>query len=617
MKMDLRFLPFSFRLIRRARLQDTCTISNLDFLANQSQISRFVHTRVMNLPSQGGIERKIPDCLDARRKEGNDMRSDGYFLMKLIEDSVSNNGFESIALIFSKFRGSINSQICNSMIRGYLDLNEHLNSLIIFAHMHKFSILPDSSTFPAVLKATAQLCDIKLGKMIHGAVVQMGFIRDVYTSTALVHMYSSCLSISDASQLFDEMPERNSVTWNALITGYTHNRKFKEAINAFRGMLAAGAEPSERTVVVVLSACSHLGALNQGKWIHDFIYQNKLRLNVFVGTALIDMYAKCGVVEEAEKVFEEIRDKNVYTWNVLISGYGMNGQGNAALQAFSRMLMENFKPDAVTFLGLLCACCHQGLVTEGRRQFISMKQQFGLQPKIEHYGCMVDLLGRAGLLEEALELIESMSMEPDPIIWRALLCACRVHGNTKLGEYTIRRLIELEPNNGENYVLLSNLYSRERRWIEVGKLRGMMSLRGIEKVPGCSSIEINNSVHEFTASNDRKLEFNAIYKQLDNVMKKLKENGYVTGTDMSLFDIEKEEKEHSVMYHSEKLALAFGLLNSPLDCTLRIVKNLRICSDCHEFFKVVSLVYKRYIVVRDRNRFHHFSEGVCSCRDYW
>ncbi|XP_023003968.1 pentatricopeptide repeat-containing protein At4g21065-like [Cucurbita maxima] len=571
----------------------------------------------MNLPSQGGIERKIPDCLDALRKEGNDMRSDGYFLMKLIEDSVSNNGFESIALIFSKFRGSINSQICNSMIRGYLDLNEHLNSLIIFAHMHKFSILPDSSTFPAVLKATAQLCDIKLGKMIHGAVVQMGFIRDVYTSTALVHMYCSCLSISDASQLFDEMPERNSVTWNALITGYTHNRKFKEAINAFRGMLAAGAEPSERTMVVVLSACSHLGALNQGKWIHDFIYQNKLRLNVFVGTALIDMYAKCGVVEEAEKVFEEIRDKNVYTWNVLISGYGMNGQGNAALQAFSRMLMENFKPDAVTFLGLLCACCHQGLVTEGRRQFISMKQQFGLQPKIEHYGCMVDLLGRAGLLEEALELIESMSMEPDPIIWRALLCACRVHGNTKMGEYTIRRLIELEPNNGENYVLLSNLYSRERRWIEVGKLRGMMSLRGIEKVPGCSSIEINNAVYEFTASNDRKLEFSAIYKQLDNVMKKLKENGYVTGTDMSLFDIEKEEKEHSVMYHSEKLALAFGLLNSPLDCTLRIVKNLRICSDCHEFFKVVSLVYKRYIVVRDRNRFHHFSERVCSCRDYW
>ncbi|KAG6587565.1 Pentatricopeptide repeat-containing protein, partial [Cucurbita argyrosperma subsp. sororia] len=571
----------------------------------------------MNLPSQGGIERKIPDCLDARRKEGNDMRSDGYFLMKLIEDSVSNNGFESIALIFSKFRGSINSQICNSMIRGYLDSNEHLNSLIIFAHMHKFSILPDSSTFPAVLKATAQLCDIKLGKMIHGAVVQMGFIRDVYASTALVHMYCSCLSISDASQLFDEMPERNSVTWNALITGYTHNRKFREAINAFRGMLAAGAEPSERTVVVVLSACSHLGALNQGKWIHDFIYQNKLRLNVFVGTALIDMYAKCGVVEEAEKVFEEIRDKNVYTWNVLISGYGMNGQGSAALQAFSRMLMENFKPDAVTFLGLLCACCHQGLVTEGRRQFISMKQQFGLQPKIEHYGCMVDLLGRAGLLEEALELIESMSMEPDPIIWRALLCACRVHGNTKLGEYTIRRLIELEPNNGENYVLLSNLYSRERRWIEVGKLRGMMSLRGIEKVPGCSSIEINNAVHEFTASNDRKREFSAIYKQLDNVMKKLKENGYVTGTDMSLFDIEKEEKEHSVMYHSEKLALAFGLLNSPLDSTLRIVKNLRICSDCHEFFKVVSLVYKRYIVVRDRNRFHHFSEGVCSCRDYW
>ncbi|XP_038878567.1 pentatricopeptide repeat-containing protein At4g21065-like [Benincasa hispida] len=615
MKMYFRLLPLSCGIIQRSRLQEICTILNSVIL--ESEMSKFVHTQAMDLPPPRTNERKIPDYKDALHKEGNDVRRDGYFLMKLIDDSVSHNGFESIALIFSKFRSSINSQLCNSMIRGYLDLNKHLNSLYIFAHMHKFSILPDSSTFPAVLKATAQLCDTEVGKMIHGTVIQMGFIHDVYTSTALVHMYCACLSISDASRVFDEMPERNAVTWNALITGYTHNRKFMEAINAFRGMLAAGAEPSERTMVVVLSACSHLGALNQGKWVHEFIYHNRLRLNVFVGTALIDMYAKCGAVDEAEKVFEEIREKNVYTWNVLISGYAMNGQGDAALAAFSRMLMENFKPDEVTFLGILCACCHQGLVTEGRRQFMSMKQHFGLQPKIEHYGCMVDLLGRAGFLDEALELIQSMSMEPDPIIWRALLCACRVHGNTKLGEYTIRRLIELEPNNGENYVLLSNLYSREQRWAEVGKLRGMMSLRGIGKVPGCSSIEINNVVYEFAASNDRKPEFEAIYKQLDNLSEKLKENGYVTGTDMALYDIEKEEKEHSVMYHSEKLALAFGLLNSPLGCTLRIVKNLRICLDCHEFFKVVSIVYQRYIVVRDRNRFHHFSEGFCSCRDYW
>lgn len=615
MEMYFRLLSFSYRIIQRSRLQQICTNSNSVFLA--SEMSKFVHTQAMDLPSQRTNEIKIPDYEDALHEEADGVRRRGYFLTKLIDDSVSHNGFESIARIFPKFRGSIDSQLCNSMIRRYLDLNKHLHSLFIFAHMHKFSILPDSSTFPCVLKATAKLCASELGKMIHGTVIQMGFVRDVYISTALVHMYCSCLSISDASQLFDEMPERNAVTWNALITGYTHNRKFMEATNAFRGMLAAGAEPSERTVVVVLSACAHLGALNQGKWIHEFIYHNRLRLNVFVGTALIDMYAKCGAVDEAEKVFEEIWEKNVHTWNVLISGYAMNGQGDAALQAFSRMLMEDFEPDEVTFLGLLCACCHQGLVTEGRRQFMSMKQQFGLQPKIEHYGCMVDLLGRAGLLEEALQLIQSMSMEPDPIIWRALLCACRVHGNTKLGEYTIRRLIELEPNNGENYVLLSNLYSREQRWAEVGELRGMMSLRGIGKVPGCSSIEINNVVYEFAASDDRKPEFEAIYKQLDNLIEKLKENGYVIRTDMALYDIEKEEKERSVVYHSEKLALAFGLLNSPLDCTLRIVKNLRICLDCHEFFKVVSLVYKRYIVVRDRNRFHHFSEGFCSCRDYW
>lgn len=537
--------------------------------------------------------------------------------MKLIDSSVSSIGFAPSAHLFTQFQDFIDYDLCTRLIRSYTQSNKHLHAVFVYTHMGKAGILPDFSTFPAVLKSVAQLCRRDIGGSVHCCVVKMGFGSDVYTNTALVHMYCNCLLPDEGRCMFDEMPERNAVSWNALITGYTHNRKFREAIQVFRDMQAAGAQPSEVTMVGVLSACAHLGALDQGKWIHDYIVCNRLRLNVFVGTALIDMYDKCGVVDEAEKVFGAMREKNVYTWNVLISGYAMNGQGEAALQGFDKMILENIRPDEVTFLGILCACSHQGFINVGRRHFISMKEEYNLKPRIEHYGCMVDLLGRAGFLDEAQELIHTMNMKPDPIIWRALLGACQIHGHTQLGEFAIKSLIELEPNNGENYVLLSNLYARDHKWSQVGEVREMMNYRGIRKVPGCSSIEIENVVYEFVVSTLMEKGHEELYKMLVDMKKELKVAGYATYTDMVSYDIEEEEKENTLMYHSEKLALAFGLLKSSPDMTLRIVKNLRICQDCHQFFKLVSLLYRRDIAVRDRNRFHHFSGGTCSCKDYW
>ena len=543
---------------------------------------------------------------------------DHFNFMKVIDFSVSSHGFAASAHLFTQFDGLIDSNLCNSVIKCYTGSNKHLHSVFVYNQMWRNGIFPDSSTFPTVLKSVAQLCRQELGKAIHCCIIQMGLDSNVYISTALVNMYGLCSSVNDARQVFDEMPERNIVSWNALITGYNHNRMFREVMDVFREMQIAGAKPVEVTMVGVLMACAHLGALNQGRWIDEYMDQNRLRLNVFVGTALIDMYAKCGVVDEAEKIFKAMRVKNIYTWNVLISGYAMNGRGESALQAFSGMIMmEKFKPDEVTFLGVLCACCHQGLVNEGRMYFTSMKDKFGLRPKIEHYGCMVDLLGRAGFLDEALQLIQSMSMKPDPIIWRELLGACRIHGNIQLGEFAKEKLLELEPNNGENYLLLANLYARHRRWDRVEKVREMMDHRRIRKVPGCSSIEIDHMVYEFVVTNGMKPGFEDIYELLADMNKKLKLAGYVADTGMASYDIEEEEKEDSLMYHSEKLALAFGLLKSPSGLTLRIVKNLRICQDCHGFFKVVSKVYERDISVRDRNRFHHFVGGVCSCNDYW
>ncbi|XP_056175088.1 pentatricopeptide repeat-containing protein At3g62890-like [Syzygium oleosum] len=535
-------------------------------------------------------------------------------LMSLVEGRVRSDWWGSSSPLFLQFGESVGSELCRHLIRRCTGQGKHLHSVFVFIQMQRVGARPDSFTFAPVLKSVARLCLREMGRSVHAYAAKANLDGDVYVGTSLVNFYSGCSLIGDARKVFDEMGERNSVSWNALITGHAHNRKFAEALDLFREMQADGVEPTEVTMVGVLSACAHLGALGLGKWVHEYIDCHGLKLNEFLGTALVDMYAKCGAVTEMEKVFMATRVKNVYTWNALISGFAMNGRGEAALQAFSRMVMENLKPDGVTFLGILCACCHEGLVDEGKRYFRIMKEEFGLRPGLEHYGCMVDLLGQTGLFSEALHLIQNMDLKPDPIIWRTLLGACRTHRNVPLGRYAARKLLELEPTNADNYVLLSNIYAQDSMWDEIAQLRAMMNQKAIPKVAGCSSIEIGNAIYEFIASDCLKPEVRDL---LDDIRKELKQVGYAANTGLALYDIEEEEKESSVAFHSEKIALAFGLMKSPPRSTLRIVKNLRVCQDCHVFFKLVSLVYKREISLRDRNQFHHFAGGSCSCRDHW
>ncbi|CAD5192032.1 unnamed protein product [Musa acuminata subsp. malaccensis] len=535
-------------------------------------------------------------------------------LQRLINLSIPFSGTHSLP----QTQHAIDTDTCNVLIKSDTHSGSHLRSLLVFTTMLQASIPPDLLTFPPLLKSVARLFLPDLGLSIHGCVVKTGSDSDVFVNTALVSMYCSLGRVGDARHVFAEMPERNSVTWNAMITGYVHNRRFREAHELFSRMLGSGLDLGEVTVVTALSACSHLGALSQGIWIHNYIESHGLRLNVFVGTALIDMYMKCGVIDEASKVFQAMRVKNVFSWNALITGYAMNGEGEAALEAFDEMIMEKVKPDGVTFLALLCACCHQGLIDKGRKLFVGMEEDFGLRPRIEHYGCMVDLLGRAGLLEEAHKLIATMPMKADAAVWRALLAGCRIHGDLQLRELAIRKLLDLEPENGENYILLANLLARDRRWTDVGKVRQMMGKKRMKKDPGCSLIEVDNRVHEFVVSDRfQRKGLEEIFTMLAAMKRELKLAGYAVDTEMASYDLEEEEKEMAVMHHSEKLALAFGLVRAQHGSTVRIVKNLRMCVDCHTFFKLVSEVYQRKIVVRDKNRFHHFGGGVCSCKDYW
>lgn len=423
--------------------------------------------------------------------------------------------------------------------------------------------------------------------------------------------------IEFARKLFDEMPHRDLVAWNAMIAGYAQRGEPREALHLFKAMQVEGVRVNEVTMVSVLSACAQFGAFDQGRWAHVYIDKNKLPITVTLGTALIDMYSKCGNITRAMEVFWKMGEKNVYTWSSLMSGLAMNGAGEKCLEIFSFMKEKGVLPNEVTFVSVLRACSVAGLVEQGCKHFDSMMRVYGIEPKLEHYGCMVDLYGRAGRLDEALNVINSMPIKPHVGAWGALLNACRIYRNMELAELALTRIVELESNNDGAYVALSNLYADSKKWDGVSNVRELMKANGVRKEPGCSVIEVDGEVHEFFVGDKSHPRYEHIEIMLGEISKRLRLDGYVADTKQVLFDIEEEEKEDALGRHSEKVAIAFGLLSLGAGLPIRIVKNLRVCRDCHDATKVISKVFNREIIVRDRNRFHHFLNGECSCMDYW
>jgi pentatricopeptide repeat protein len=310
-------------------------------------------------------------------------------------------------------------------------------------------------------------------------------------------------------------------------------------------------------------------------------------------------------------------ERDVVSWNTMIAGYGMHGQGEDALGLFSKMQQTCINPDSITFVCVLSACSHTGLLEEGWEYFYCMSRDYCITPKMQHYACMIDLLGRAGCLKDAQDFIEKMPYKPSASVWGSLLGACRVHNNIQVGEYVAERLFDLDPEKAGYYVLLSNIYAAAGRWDDVSKVRTMMKDRGIKKMPGCSLVEVKNKVHAFNVGDKSHPQSEKIYAMLNSLAKQMEEAGYIPDTNFVLHDVEEEVKEHMLYSHSEKLAIAFGLINTSPGTTIRITKNLRVCGDCHNATKFISKIVRREIIVRDANRFHHFKDGSCSCRDYW
>ncbi|MCL7030065.1 hypothetical protein MKW94_015684 [Papaver nudicaule] len=441
--------------------------------------------------------------------------------------------------------------------------------------------------------------------------------RSISSWNTMITGYAQNGEIDRARSVFNNMPSRDSISWSAIIAGYAHTGNSQEAMNLFIEMMRDGERMNRSTFTCALSTCADVAALELGKQVHGRLVKAGYELGCYVGNALLAMYCKCGSVEEAHDVFEGMGEKDVVSWNTMIVGYARHGFGKQALEVFESMKMKGTKPDDVTMVGVLSACSHAGLVSEGKEYFHSMDKKYGIKAKANHYTCMIDLLGRAGLLEDAESLMRNMPFEPDAATWGALLGASRTHGNTKLGEEAARKCLEMEPENSGMYVLLSNLYASSGRWTDVQKMRVIMRDKGVNKVPGYSWMEVQNKIHIFSAGDSVHPEKDRIYAFLEELDLLVKKEGFVSVTKMVLHDVEEEEKEHMLRYHSEKLAVAFGILTVPPGRPIRVIKNLRVCEDCHKAIKVISKITGRLIILRDSNRFHHFNNGSCSCGDYW
>ncbi|XLS80396.1 hypothetical protein HN51_046227 [Arachis hypogaea] len=413
-----------------------------------------------------------------------------------ISASQNHGLLNSATLLFTLFLPKPHVFICNSLIRAFSHSNIPHTPLSIYAHMHNNSIVPNNFTFPFLFKSLSDSCDLIGAQCVYTHVVKLGHLNDVYVQNSVLDLYASCGDMWLCQKLFDEMLHRDVVSWTVMIMGYRKAGKYDNALLVFEQMQYAGVEPNRVTMVNALAASANFGAIEMGTWIHDIVRRNKWELDVVLGTALIEMYAKCGRVEEGMSVFRSMKEKNLYTWNAVIKGLALAKSGEEAIWWFDRMQKDGFRPDDLTLVAVLSACSHSGLVETGRQIFrYVVNGKYGFQPNVKHYSCMVDLLGRSGRLQEAFEFIRYMPFEPTKAIWGSLLASSKSQGNLELSELAARKLVELEPDNTAYYVHLSNLYAEMGRWSDVEKVRGMMKDRQLTKDLGCSSVEVEWQEH--------------------------------------------------------------------------------------------------------------------------
>ncbi|XVE66114.1 hypothetical protein DITRI_Ditri08aG0054800 [Diplodiscus trichospermus] len=511
-------------------------------------------------------------------------------------------------------------------------------ALEVFNQMRLVGFKPNNFTFAGVFKACIGLEAFDVAKGIHGCVLKTRYEHDIYVGVGLLEFYTRCENLGSAQQVFEEMPKKDVIPWSFMISWFAQSDQSEAAVYLFCRMRQALVVPNQFTFASAIQACSTMGDLDLGKQMHGLVLKVGLDLDVFVSNALMDVYAKCGRIEDSVELFERSINRNDVSWNTMIVGYVRCGDAEKAMGFFLEMLEnrvlateityssvlcasaslaalelgaqihsltvktnyaknnmmqdQGYVPNSLTFVGVLSACSISGQLSQGEAYFTSMFQDYGIEPCIEHYSCMVWLLGRSGHLYKAVKLIEEIPFEPSVMIWRALLGACVIHNNVDLRRLYARCILEMEPQDDATHVLLSNMYATASRWEDVTAIRQSMKKKGMKKEQG----------DEW---------------DIGMLNMRTRQAGFVPNYSAVLLDVENEEKERLLWVHSGRLALAFALFRTPSGSQIRIIKNLRICVDCHAAMKLISKIVQRDIIIRDMNRFHHFHDGICSCCDYW
>ncbi|XP_054796791.1 pentatricopeptide repeat-containing protein At3g14330-like isoform X2 [Prosopis cineraria] len=471
------------------------------------------------------------------------------------------------------------------------------------------------------------------------------FLRNPILKSKLITLFSVCGRIDEARQIFnygfedEKMPES---VWVAMAIGYSRNGFSNEALMLYFEMLSTQyARPNNFALSMALKACADTSDSLLGRAVHAQVIKSDEEVDQVVNNALLRFYVECGFLGDALKVFEGMPQRNVVSWNTLVAGVAAQDKVSETFDAFRVMQGEGIRFSWVTLTTILsmCArvtalhsgkemhaqilksrkkgCSYSGLADKGQELFNKM-EDYGVKPSSEHYACLVDVLGRAGRIEEALALLQNMPMNPSGSIWGSLLNSCRLHSNVPLAEVVAGKLFEIEPHNPGNYVMLSNIYAKAEMWHGVKRVREMMAVRGIKKEAGCSWTHIKHRIHTFIAGGSSEFRSSAEYSETwSELSEAIKEAGYIPDTDDVLHDVNEEMKVTWACGHSERIAAIFALIHTADGMPIRITKNLRVCGDCHSWMKAVSRVTARMIVLRDTNRFHHFANGSCSCKDFW
>ncbi|XP_004984893.1 pentatricopeptide repeat-containing protein At4g13650 isoform X2 [Setaria italica] len=504
-----------------------------------------------------------------------------------------------------------------SMIAGYVQHGFCEEALATFKEMQDCGIWPDNIGLASAASACAGLKGMRQGLQIHARVYVSGYSADISIWNTLVNLYARCGRSEEAFSLFRAIEHKDEITWNGLVSGFGQSGLYEQALKVFKQMGQSGAKYNVFTFVSSISASANLADIKQGKQVHCRAIKTGHTSETEVSNALISLYGKCGSIEDAKMEFSNMSERNEVSWNTIITSCSQHGRGLEALDLFDQMKQEGLKPNDVTFIGVLAACSHVGLVEEGLSHFKSMSNEYGVTPIPDHYACVMDILGRAGQLDRARKFVEEMPIAADAMVWRTLLSACKVHKNIEIGELAAKHLLELEPHDSASYVLLSNAYAVTGKWSNRDQVRKMMKDRGVKKEPGSSWIEVKSAVHAFYAGDRLHPLADQIYSFLADLNGRIAKIGYKQDNYHLFHEKEQERKDPTSFVHSEKLAVAFGLMSLPPCMPLRVIKNLRVCNDCHNWMKFTSDVTGREIVLRDVYRFHHFTNGSCSCGDFW